>query len=127
MTALPEKPEPSLILVKDIPQPDPERLALLRSSLTVTSAAEAKDRGLTDDELLQLCGDVSGLIDRYVGQHHGEMLPKAPEVVLDQLKKGLSCLIFTKKDGIYIPLHHSSIYPMFEEGEEEILGIQLVE
>lgn len=76
----------------------------------------------------QLAKQVSEMIGEYNSQHPFEMLPKSPEVIIEQLNRGLSIMMI-EQDGILDPeiLFHGSLYPNFENGEEKALGCQVIE
>ncbi|MBI2442917.1 MAG: hypothetical protein HYV40_03330 [Candidatus Levybacteria bacterium] len=105
----------------------PDKLKIVDASFTVSSIDQALQYGMTPEDVLRVCQGVSQMIDDYNSDHPSEMLSKSPETLLKQLGQGLSCLIVSKMDEEYFPLYHGSIYPVFEEGEEQILGTQLVE
>lgn len=68
---------------------------------------------------------VATMIAEYNKVHPFEMLPKTPNIVLDQLDSGLSVVLVSPEDEKV--LFHGSLYPNFESGEDEILGYQVVE
>jgi hypothetical protein len=102
---------------------------LVSNSVIITSISEAISHGLNNDDVTLLCEEVSHSIGEYNHTHPAEMLPKPPQIIYDQLSKGLSCVIIARDDteNRWRFLHHGSIYPVFEDGEEKILGTQIVE
>lgn len=102
---------------------------LFNNSITLTSLTEAFGHGLTQDDVSLLCEEVSHSIGEYNHGHDLEMLPKSAETIYNQFSNNLSCLIVSKDDveNRWRFLYHGSIYPVFEKGEEKILGTQIVE
>ena len=75
-----------------------------------------------------LANQTSRMIAEYNSGHPHEMLPKPPEIVVAQFEKGLSVMMTTfinetRQEVVF----HGSLYPSFENGEEKILGCQVVE
>jgi hypothetical protein len=75
-----------------------------------------------------LANQTSGMIAEYNSGHPHEMLSKPPEIVVKQFEKGLSVMMITpinetREEVVF----HGSLYPSFEDGEEKILGCQVVE
>lgn len=68
---------------------------------------------------------VSDMISEYNAEHPFEMLAKSPDVVLHQLDSGLSVLLVSPDDEKL--LFHGSLYPNFENGEDKVLGMQVIE
>lgn len=101
---------------------------LVNNSIIITSVNEALKLGLKGGDVNLLCEEVSWSIDEYNHEAKSlEMLHKEPDVIFNQLSKGLSCLIAAKDNDGWRMLYHGSIYPVFEQGEERILGTQIVE
>lgn len=68
---------------------------------------------------------VSAMIVEYNQAHPFEMLPKTPDIVLQQLDNGLSVVLVSPGDEEI--LFHGSLYPNFENEEEKLLGYQVIE
>ena len=104
---------------------------LADQSIVITSVDEALSKGLNDEDIQLLAEEVSHSIGEYNHNHSSEMLPKPASVIYEQLQKGLSCIIAvydtTPEENRWRFLHHASIYPVFEDGEDKILGTQIVE
>lgn len=105
----------------------PEKLAIVDQSFTVNSIQQALDHGLTEEDIWRVCEGFSRMINEYNAEHPSEMLDKTPETLHTQLEQGFSSLILSRSGNEYIPLYHGSVYPVFEAGEEKVLGTQLVE
>lgn len=102
---------------------EPDELAMQ----TITSLKDLETVGLTVEDVWSLCRQVSEAVNNYNSGHPSEMLRKTPEILFAQLASGLSVLIFHRVNGELEFLYHGSIYPAFEDGEEYILGTQIVE
>lgn len=100
---------------------------LIENSTTVTSLDQLWQTGLSEHEMYSLAEQVSQAIDGYNTHHPAEMLPKNPEVILSQLEAGLSVLIYSLYEGHPLFLYHGTSYEMFENGEETVLGTQILE
>ncbi len=100
---------------------------LVDRSFVITSVDGALQHGLTQDDIQMLSEEVSHSIGEYNYDHNSEMLPKTPETIYNQLALGLSCMIIAEDDARWRFLHHGSVYPVFEKGEERILNTQIVE
>ena len=100
---------------------------LVDQSVVITSLEEAAVLGLGRTDIDRLCVEISDSIGEYNRGHVSEMLPKSSDVIFSQLRQGLSCLIVARDENGWRFLHHGSIYPIFEHGEEKLLGTQVVE
>jgi len=106
---------------------DPQKELIVAKSITVNSIDEMRANGLSDSEIDTLCVQVSRAIDEYNVDHPAEMLSKSPEVIWSQLELGLSALIYTQTSDGLLFLYHGTSYEMFEQGEELVLGTQILE
>jgi hypothetical protein len=109
---------------------DTQKEAVISGAKIITSVQDGLNKGLDMSDLYGLCLGVSKSIAKYDNEQGSpEMLLKSPDVIFNQLNGGLSCMIvaYNSADKRWDFLHHSSIYPVFEEGEEKKLGFQIVE
>lgn len=100
---------------------------LVDRSIALTSLTEALQYGLTEGNIRTLTEEVSDSIAEYNRGHESEMLPKSPETIYNQFALGLSCMIVAHDGQRYRFLHHGSVYPVFEQREEQLLKTQIVE
>ena len=106
----------------------PEQIKIVEDSFMLVSPEQMRDLNLSDHDVDNLCQQVSDAICQYNSLgHETEMLEKSREELKEQFVSGLSSFIIGNKDGEPIFLFHGSLYPMFKEGEEGVLGYQVVE
>lgn len=97
------------------------------SAKVISSCEEWYESGLTENHLNEACIQVSSMIAGYNENHPNEMLEKSPETVRAQMEANRSIMTVHRENGHVEVMCHGTIYPAFESGEEDLLGMQVVE
>lgn len=106
----------------------PHELSLHGHHVALWNSPESISRsGVSTAELHHIAQEVADAVNLYIEDHPSEMLRKTPENILEQLFLGRTCLIAVREGSRWEFGYHGSMYPMFENGEENITGTQIVE
>jgi len=101
-----------------------ELTEVVDSAVDLTHPDQLIKLGWGDVQLLSFGEQVSGMISNVNQSDPGRMLEKSPDTIIDQFLSGNSALIVSTDGQV---LYHGTIYPNFENGEQELLGYQVGE
>lgn len=90
--------------------------------VVVHSQESQSDFGITDEDIIQMCQQVSGEVDEYNLTHPGEMLEQEVEDLYQQFQSNRSIIIAGQNlDNSWQFLHHRSTYELLEPNQRESL------
>lgn len=114
---------------------EPEKLKIVNEATVITEINQlAEDDSMAQSIAFGLSHQVSEMIKEHNCKNPNEMLPKTPSQIMEQFRTGNSVFMVTYdygngelSEGEPTVLYHGTTFPNFENGEEKILGMQVVE
>ncbi len=99
-----------------------------QGQIVLDGIESVENNRLSAGDLWDLFCQISSCVNDYNHNHPSEMLAKTPEVIREQFSAGLSCILARlDRERGWEFVYHGTIYPAFENGEEMVLGFQVVE
>lgn len=114
---------------------EPEKLKIVSEASVVTDIDQlAEDVSMAESIAFAMSRQVAEMINSHNRKNPNEMLPKTPNQIMEQFRTGNSVFMVTYdygngnlSEGEPTVLYHGTTFPNFENGEENILGMQIVE
>lgn len=97
------------------------------TAIALSDYRQWAELGMGEEHLKSVGIQVSEMISVYNASHPNEMLPKSPATVAEQIRSGRSVVVLHRENGDVEVMCHGTIYPAFENREENVLGMQVVE